>query len=851
MRFVLLVLAACLCWTGVSVAESMPAPTPAPTLAPVINPDFAIEASIGYDGLLVMGRMNPAYVTVKNLGATDFEGALGVNLFYSHTAYDRTEMPLTLPSGAEKRVMLPVSPVMSQGMYAFELVANGQIVAETRVVPARMVAPEALLIGVLSETPEVFQYMNQSTNAQTLQGETWYTVSLSADAFPESIEMLKAFSMLVVDGLDPRTFTQGAQDALKQWLTDGGIAIVSGGAKAAAGYPFFSQWTGLTPGALAEAGDITPALLERMGITGTPAGKSLWVNEMPALGAAIAEGERGLLRLNGAGDGLVYTAAFDLSGSTLAGWRSMQAFWPRMLRTTALGTYTTLLNQIQMGTYDPDRYVVQSLMSQMTIPNEDSGLPVLLVLVAYLLVIGLVGYLLLKKFDRREWMWALVPAAAVGFVLVLLLMSGQFTMNDPLAMSASRIQYNEEGADVQTFIGVAAAERGEMLIQIDSPAIPSAMNEESYYYDEDLSDQLFRPLQLRQRLFMGDQPAIGFAPGDVWTIRMLKIDQSGDDYGRVNARLWMEKDGIHGEVTNDSPYLLGRCVFVSTFGYCFIDDILPGQSASFALLLPEDPVDYSADGWSRPGVMYTSLDINQLSRGSQGYVSMDNYLYEFLNAIRYGRNEDGSFNYNERSGYFNSNLLNLFTGKDDFYSNSGGGYFLAITDMTQSVGVSLNGQPIARTSQMAVINAHGELNPISPDGVVYFHEDMILPEMMIDQGDTLPTQTEQVTLVGQNDVDISNPVSVRFVLPRYGEYRIDEMAIWSITYGVEPLMHLYNHQSGNWDPVPTLTIMMSGKDWKPYIDDTGSIYVRYLPSDAVGRYDTMPLPSIALKGEVE
>jgi hypothetical protein len=51
--------------------------------------------------------------------------------------------------------------------------------------------------------------------------------------------------------------------------------------------------------------------------------------------------------------------------------------------------------------------------------------------------------------------------------------------------------------------------------------------------------------------------------------------------------------------------------------------------------------------------------------------------------------------------------------------------------------------------------------------------------------------------------------------------------------------------------VPTLTIMMTGEEWVPYIDQDGSIYVRYLPGQGGGRYDTMPLPSIALKGEVE
>jgi hypothetical protein len=851
MRFAMPLLIACLCLMGAAAAEIAPTPSPAPTLAPVINPDFSVEASLGYDGLLVMNRVNPASVTVKNLGATDFEGTVGVNVFYDHNLYDRYEAPLTLPSGTEKRIMLPLTPRLNQDMYAFELVSAGAIVAEVRVKPARIAVPETLLVGVLSDTPQVLQYMNQTVNAQTLQGETWQTVSLSADAFPESLELLGAFSMLVIDGVDPRTFTQGAQDALTRWLTEGGFAVVSGGAKAAAGYPFFTQWTGLTPGALAEAGDITPALLARMGITGTPAGKSLWVNEMPALGAVIAEGEQGLLSLHSAGDGLIYSAAFDLSGTTLGGWPSMQAFWPRILRATALTAYNDLVNRLQSAGYDSMFYSAQNLINGLTIPNEDSGVPVLLVLLAYLLVIGWVGYLLLKKFDRREWMWALVPAAAVGFALVLFLMSGQFTVNDPLALSASSIKYNEKGSEAKTYIGVAAAVRDEMVVQVDSPIAPTALGENYYYYDQGIGDGLFRPLQMRQRLVLGDQPAIAFPPGDVWTLRLLEMDQSGGDYGMVKARLWMETDGVHGEVTNDSPYLLKQCVYIGGFGYCFLEELLPGQTAPFSLLLPTTPVNYYDEGWSEPGVMYTSLDINNLSRSNAAYGGMTNYSNELVNAILYERNADGTYNYGNANNRINSNLLELFSENDSLYNNVGSGHFFATTDAAARVQVSLNGQSLTRTRHTAIISAHVEMEPISPSGVVYYHEGMILPELMQDQGDALPTQADQAVKSIQMDVDISVPVALRFVLPQYGAYHIDEMAIWSTSYGVEPLMHLYNHQSGNWDPVPTLVIMMTGKEWQPYIDEDGGVYVRYLPSAGTGRYDTMPLPSIALRGEAE
>lgn len=836
-----------------------PTPTPMPTAAPVENGDFTIDAVIGYDGLTLLYRMTPTFVTVTNNGA-NFDGLLGVNVFYSQTEYDRYEIPLTLASGATKRVMLPIKPRVRQDMYAFELVKNGAIVAEQRIAPARLVSPETLTIGLLSEGPQALTYMNQRANGlDTLRGEQWLTVPLSADVFPDSSELMGSFNILVVDGFDVRTLSDAQREALATWLLKGGVVIVSGGAKAADGYPFFSTWTGLSAGKLEEAGDITPDLLRYMTITGSPAEEDIWLNALPS-GSLVSTGTAGLIAMHTAGNGLIYTAAFDLGGKPVSTWASMTSLWPRVLRQSASTQYQLLLNRLDESMYyDNSSYQAQQLINNLRVGNDESGLPVLLLLAAFLLLIGFGGYLVLKRFDKREWLWAAVPAAAIVFALIMLLMSNTSQMNEPVALTASRVMVEGDSAQYNTYIGVATPNGGEMTIETSADQLPRVIttNDRYYsYYDDGTTDRLFRPVTLRQRMRYGQNPAVGFASNEAWDARTLMVSGLEAEVGGLTANLWMEKDGLHGEVVNNTDYLLEGGMLVTSLGYCFTGDLLPGQRAEISMLTPNTPVDITAANFRyKPGIMYSTFDV--VSTASS--YSYSESLYTYLRAAVYDGLDYNSYEANPESEQKYS-LISLFESDWSFYESTASYYFFAFNDSLGKIAVRLNNQSVTRTAHKAVIGCKAQFEPIGPTGVVLFHQGLIPAEVVFDQGDDLkprlPTEADgesqgnNVFGTARNYLTLTQPVALRFVLPEYPSYTIEKMTLSSMSYENVPKLYLYNHETDTWDEQLILTVSKDGKGWAPYIDKGGELYVRYVPSESGGRYDSMNLPVITLKGQV-
>lgn len=844
--------------TGISDdAHIEPTPTPEPTPAPVVNQEITIEVMLGYEGLLIMNRWMPTFVTVTNAGA-DFDGMLGVNVFQTESMYDRYEIPLELANGAKKTIQLPIKPKVRQDMYAFELVANKKTVAETRVKPARLVAPESVSVGILSDDPAALAYIAQRANGlDTLRGETWVTIPLNTDTFPETSDLMDSFTIIVVDGLDIRSLSKAQQDVFTGWLGKGGIVIVSGGAKAAAGYPFFTQWTGLTASKIKEVDDITPSLIKYITKSVDPLEKSFWINAFPKEQAIISTDEDGLVSLSKVGDGLIFTAAFDVGSKPFTEWVAASAFLPRTLRTSSPTFYSTLLDKQDRYRYNNAYYRVNELIRTQKIANTESGIPVLLVLIAYLFTCGVGGYWILKRIDKAIWLWAVAPASAIAFGVVLLLLSNQTTMNEPVAISTSQVSITAGVPQIRSYIGIATPHSGELLIETEESELPTVIKMDDYYNDYGTTSQMvFRPQNMVQRYRYGEKAAIGFASNEAWDPRMISVNVATPKEASIEGSLWIEEDGVHGEITNLTDSILTDCMVITNFGYDMLGDILPGQRAEVALILPKTPVQYSSVNFTyEPGVMYSILDPDPTSAIGTGMPS--NMLYEFINAITYDRVNGGYKPDGQKKQY----LINLFEEEFSFYQNNPDNYFFGFSDSIGQVGITLNDVPVTRTAHNAVLGAKIAFNPIGPTGFVLFPQGQITGEVIFDMGETekprLPTQADGTNsgdnryLSKEQYIRYGTPVALRYVLPDYDQYTVELLSIGASYYDSIPDFYLYNNVTNQWDKQKTLSLSLKGDDCLPYVDEEGILYARYAPTDSTGRYDSMQMPWLVVKGKVK
>ena len=576
------------------------APTDAPIVIPkasgapqaVVNPDISLEAELGYSGAITYMRDIPLTVTIENKGP-DVEGSICVNLYRNTVFYDRYEYSISLASGAKKQIMMPVNLKMRQDNYVIEFSSGGTVLASVVKTPARMIKPEAVLIGVLSADPQALSYMNQDTLAGLLSDrfEAWQLVALNPDIFPTTESLMKSFMILVVDGFDASILSADRQQVLDNWIKAGGIVIIGGGAQAATDYPYFAKYTGLSAGAIREAEDITPALLQTFAyVGGKPLAQKVLVNETASQDIPLAKGEVPLIYMNSAGSGLIYTAAFELGAKPITSWPGIAGLWPRVLLTSANRQYNALYNQISNNMYGGNNNTY--MLENMPIENAANVVPMIVLLAAYLLLSGVGSYLLLKKLDKREYMWFTVPVLAVACMLALYLIGENQSFNKPTLATFTSVRINPLGETQVSSIGsVASPDSGEALIKAGDGVSITPIDPEGYYYD---MPQDAVPKQQKFRMLMGENQAVGYPDGAPWLRRLMAFSGASQEFGTLKGSVWMEEDGLHGEIVNNTTYAFEEGVLLTNLGYVRVGAMAPGGSAKAAILRPKKAVSVKA-----------------------------------------------------------------------------------------------------------------------------------------------------------------------------------------------------------------------------------------------------------------
>jgi hypothetical protein len=825
------------------------------------SPAVSLQAELGYAGAITYMREIPFTITVKNDGP-DIEGVIGVDVYRNEKEYDRYEMPITLASGAQKRVKLPVTLKMKQDSFRIELSQNNTVVKSIEKKPDRAINPEAVLVGVLSPNPQSVSYLSGSLNsASPDRTESWQPVTLDAESFPQTASLMDSFMILVVDGFDVATLSPVQQQVFDTWLKNGGIVLVGGGAQAATDYPYFSKFTNLAAGTVLPGEEITKVLAQYAIIDKPALDQPVLLNEITTADKPLVSGTHPLIYMHSAGTGLIYTAAFELGAKPLTGWAGLNGLWPRIILKSGLTLYSQAYNKLSTRIWGGS-YNNMYLLDTVPIANDGSALPAIVLLAGYVLLAGIGSYLLLKRLDKREWMWLSIPLLTVVCVAGLYGLSLSLPFNKPIAATMASIQINEEGGVMAMSSAAVASPSGEEEVVSTADGTPiSPIDQDSYYADpSNVSPTAPSPRQLKYRFLLGSEPAVGFPKSPAWTVNHLALSNTQEFTGGITARLWMEEDGLHAEIKNDTPYTLQGGLMLTSMGYASVGDLAPGQNADPALIKDTE----AEKAAQAPLRLYeTKIRDGQLISSSMTQVgSWD--LYSILSAAIYPEEQEpGAVPYEFRKTLsiaeqqertFKENALSQLLNMD--WTGKGGGmtspfHFAAFADEIGQAQLLLDGEPVTRTGHQAILDVLMKYEPVGPTGVVYYPPGM-LPAYLAEIDNANKPHAQGLDPQGKNAYyQLSESPTFCFKLPDMTKMDISSLTIMPASYDSTPLLKLYNQQTGAWDEQTLLYLPMSPEKAQPYLSSQGELYIQFVSSSASRDFDGMMAPSVALEGRMK
>lgn len=361
------------------------------------------EIAVGYDGTIKAGTWFPVTITVANAGP-DIQGTIAMR--FRNGDGSSFSQALDLPHNANKRVVLPVLADSNDNgnTQAIVTLTSGGAALKSENVETNVVTNLDLVIGVVSDEGNV---LPELSSVQQPEGNRFGNslVRLAPAALPERAELLQSFDVLFVQATDPALWSDAQRDALRIWISEGG-QLVAGG----------------DPRVLRGLGDLVPATAPDAAASGNIQSLSQtgWrlraaaPTELPLLQLTPAAGAE-VLNSNSAGQPLLVRRVYG-AGTVMVTAFGLEALrdlgdpadlWERLLRLNSQQTAAAQLRD--QGFFALE----QSLqLPSLQIPSILGFLGFLLL---YIVIVGPLNYLVLRRFDRREWAYVTIPVLVVLF----------------------------------------------------------------------------------------------------------------------------------------------------------------------------------------------------------------------------------------------------------------------------------------------------------------------------------------------------------------------------------------------------------------------------------------------------
>lgn len=420
---------------------------------------LTLTAQAGFDGFSKSSDAVPVIVTARNDGPP-VEGEIRVLVSPSSGPGQIVySAPLSLPTGADKRVPLVVYTPPFAGQLTVQLAGDDVVLAETRANRLSSLGRDDLLYGIVTPDPGGLVFLS------TIPGDRPDAAVAFLDLadLPTVSAAWNALDVVVLDDTDTGRLTTAQTAAMRAWIESGGTLVVtggSGGPRTAAGV---ADLLPVTVGGVQSVAAL-PAL-------GEPDASGPYVVTTSALSAGralIDQDGLPLLAHRPVGRGSVYFLALDPKSAPLAGWSGGDRLW------NELAVAAPELPPWAWGIQDA--YAAAQAVSYIPGLSLPSIWQLLLFLLFYTLIIGPVNFLVLRRLNRRELAWITIPALVLLFSAATFLF-GFRARGNAATLNVMSVAFGSAEADrlqTQSLLGLYSPRRAthDVILPYDSAAFP-------------------------------------------------------------------------------------------------------------------------------------------------------------------------------------------------------------------------------------------------------------------------------------------------------------------------------------------------------------------------------------------
>jgi hypothetical protein len=554
--------------------------------APVAQPaGLSMTVQAGFEGHYKLGEWFPVQVTVSNNGQP-FDAEVQVDAVGDNDQTVATyARPVALPAPARKQVTLYTYATSFQHTVRVRILQGNTVLLEQRA-PIDPLS-NGFLLGVVSDTPDQLNYLSGTTLGSAGGSGTTTVAHLAIEDLPASTAALAGVDALVFANADSGKLSPEVRQAIAGWVLEGGTLVVAGGANGPAAASGLSE---LLPVSITGSGpvDSLDALAAYAG-GAPPSAAGLIANQTQLradVGATeIVAGANGpLLARRAIGAGETYALAVDPSAPALKGWDRNTDLWKQILAGHLVQQSPAAARRTQSYYNGSNPYIGSAYYLGQLSPFDIPGieLPGVAVvggfLFLYVLVIGPINWLVLRRMRRPDLAWVTIPALIIVFAGLAYIMSYQ-SKGSQLRLATSTVVHSYSGAPVaavDSYIGIFSPGRQEYTLDFNDDAQITEVG----------SSVLGGPSNSggsSARIYQGKPSSIRNLNIDTWTLRGFEAEMTVPYQPVYTAQLQLRQGTITGQITNQGATPLTDVAVVAGNTVQLLGPLGPGKQATVKL----------------------------------------------------------------------------------------------------------------------------------------------------------------------------------------------------------------------------------------------------------------------------
>jgi hypothetical protein len=528
-----------------------------PAATPVAAIDgLTMEARPMLDGHARIGSWMAVSVRLKNDGPP-VTGEL--RLTGGSQGKSRFGIAVDSPTQSDKTYVLYVQPPAFGRELTVALVDGDTTVASTKV-GYTIHDGNQLVVGIIAERPQelvstIHLLANQNQVAPVI-------LPLDPTQLPDRVEAWQALDRLVWQDVDSSLLSKEQIAAMQGWIAGGGRLVIVGGTGGPRTLGTFPD--DLLPYRPVATLDVPAAALTAF-LGATPSDASA----VPALSGALIAGrslavvgDRVIAAERAYGSGAATLIGFDPTVGWIAGGTAADTFWRRLLP-----------QRVNAGLSLSDDSQLVSAVAQLPALALPPIGGLFALLGAYILLVGPINYLILRRLGHREWAWATIPALIAVFAVGAYGFGATLRGSDVLVNEVAIVHGAPGTTDgtAQVYVGIFSPSRGTYQIRVPGGALLSSpVNGDIFGADTSASG-----LDLLQ----GDPARVRDLAVNFASMRTIRAE-TAVKVPLVQADLHLENGRLRGTIKNASDRVLEKPTVILGATVAVLKDLAPGEQVT-------------------------------------------------------------------------------------------------------------------------------------------------------------------------------------------------------------------------------------------------------------------------------